>query len=254
MWRFIAASVVGTSHLRSGQSCQDRVACEVLADSTLIAATADGAGSAIMADKGAEIAVKTTIRFVSNALKNGRTDFALILLEAVMEARSNILSSAYEQDLEPRDLASTILAIIAGQTGGAAIQIGDGVIVIGSIEELWRPVFWPQHGEFANTTNFLTDEDADVLIQVKLFEDNVTDIALTTDGLESLALTFSSKSVYKPFFDGIFEPLFQTSGKGEIIHLSKMLESFLSSDRIRARTDDDVSLILATCRSQNFKP
>jgi len=45
----------------------------------------------------------------------------------------------------------------------------------------------------------------------------------------------------------MFQPLHGSSGSGELPALSVSLEEFLSSDRVRLRTDDDVSLILATC-------
>lgn len=40
----------------------------------------------------------------------------------------------------------------------------------------------------------------------------------------------------------------------EINHLSASLERFLSSERVGSRTDDDLSLILATCRQQDHQP
>ncbi|HEV7874279.1 MAG TPA: protein phosphatase 2C domain-containing protein, partial [Enterovirga sp.] len=52
MWRFATARATGTSHLRAGLPCQDRLACTVLNDGTLVAAVADGAGSAPAGDLG----------------------------------------------------------------------------------------------------------------------------------------------------------------------------------------------------------
>ena len=81
----------------------------------------------------------------------------------------------------------------------------------------------------------------------------VTDVALMTDGLESLALHYASKSVHEPFFHGMFQPLLDADGAKEINRLSTSLERFLSSERVGSRTDDDVSLILATCRQQDHQ-
>jgi hypothetical protein len=70
-----------------------------------------------------------------------------------------------------------------------------------------------------------------------------------TDGLQSLALHYASQSVHQPFFQGMFQPLHASSGSAEVPALSDSLEGFLASERVRMRTDDDVSLILATRRS-----
>jgi hypothetical protein len=47
----------------------------------------------------------------------------------------------------------------------------------------------------------------------------------------------------------MFHPLHVSSGSAEVPDLSASLEGFLSSERVRMRTDDDVSLIMATRRS-----
>jgi protein phosphatase 2C-like protein len=249
MWRFAAARATGTSHLKTGSPCQDRFSCAILNEGTLVAAVADGAGSAPLADQGAEIAVETVVRRVSANVQRQRADFAAILVEAAAEARQAVLAAASEQGTEARALASTLLATIAGPDGGAALQIGDGVIVV-SDGEGWRWVFWPQRGEYANTTHFLTDEDAPSVLQVVALPKEVTDMALMTDGLEPLALHYAIRSVHEPFFYGIFDPLFRAEGHEEITSLSAALESFLSSQRIASRTDDDVSLVVATRRPQ----
>jgi hypothetical protein len=70
-----------------------------------------------------------------------------------------------------------------------------------------------------------------------------------TDGLQPLALHYASQSVHEPFFHGMFQPLHGSPGSAEVPALSASLEEFLSSERVRMRTDDDVSLILATRRS-----
>jgi hypothetical protein len=70
-----------------------------------------------------------------------------------------------------------------------------------------------------------------------------------TDGLQPLALHYATQSVHEPFFRGMFLPLYGSSGSGEVPALSASLEQFLSSERVRMRTDDDVSLILVTRRS-----
>jgi protein phosphatase 2C-like protein len=254
MWRFAAARATGSSHLKTGLPCQDRFACAALPTDTFVAALADGAGSAAMAERGAEIVVDTVVRSLSAALQDGRTGICEILRQAAVEARERTLAVARDLGVEPRELASTLLAAVAGPMGGGALQIGDGVIVVGEGADEWCWVFWPQRGEYANTTHFLTDEDAEAHLQVDALSVGVTDISLLTDGLEPLALHYKTKTVFDRFFGGMFEPLLRSEGSSEIGQLSVALESFLTSPRIATHTDDDVSLVVATRRSATPHP
>src|SRR6516164_9659033 len=80
MWKLLAQSVVGSSHQRTGQPCQDscRTVCERIRDETvLILAAADGAGSAQHADVGATFACDSIIKKALADLREGQTVAAL---------------------------------------------------------------------------------------------------------------------------------------------------------------------------------
>jgi hypothetical protein len=248
MWRFAAARATGSSHLRADIPCQDYFACIALPGGALVAAIADGAGSAAMAEQGAQIAVDTVATYLKESLEENRTDFDLLLREAAAAARNAVIDEAHHQGSEARSYASTLLAVVLTSEGGGAMQIGDGVVVVGDDGADWSWMFWPQRGEYANTTYFLTDENAIDRVEIDVFRGIIKDVALLSDGLESLALHYASKTVYAPFFTGMFEPLLKAEGSAEIGQLSAHLERFLSSDQVRSRTDDDTSLILATRR------
>ena len=201
-----------------------------------------------------------------------------MLREAAVEARETVLGEARRRGANPRGFASTLLVAVVGPDSGSALQIGDGAIVVSDGGNGWgwvfwpqrdeyaeqmsspnqnttefRWIFWPQRGEYANTTHFLTDADALERLRVAPRLGKVTDIALMTDGLESLALRYASTAVYGPFFRGMFRPILDAGEASvnkdrEIKHLSASLDRFLSSDRVRSRTDDDVSLVLASWR------
>jgi len=250
VWRFVSAQATGTSHLRADLSCQDRLACGELLDGVFVAVMADGAGSAAMGGLGAEVAVKVVFSHLERGLKEGHPDLAFLLREAAEFARQEVLAEAVQQGHEPRELASTLLALVVSGAGGGAMQIGDGVIVVSEGMEEWGWMFWPQRGEYANTTYFLTDADALTRLQVDTFSLVVTDAALMTDGLEPLALHYATKTVHDPFFKTMFHHVVTSPGDAELTELSSDLERFLLSDQVRSRTDDDSSLILATRRSQ----
>src|SRR3954462_8300754 len=77
MWNFVYGSAAGTSHQRTGQPCQDYCVGEVVAASigpVLVAACADGAGSAALSGVGARIAVETFISQAREALMDLAAD------------------------------------------------------------------------------------------------------------------------------------------------------------------------------------
>jgi hypothetical protein len=251
MWRFAAGQATGSAHEKLKTPCQDRFACVAMREeATLIAAMSDGAGSAPLAHIGAELAVTTLTSIVQFGVRAMRNDYEQVLRDGAALARKRVLEAAAERAVSPRDLACTLLAVIAAPVGGAALQIGDGVIVVRDLGSAWRWMFWPQKGEYANATYFLTDDAALSEAQVSQLPHEVQDVALTTDGLEGLALHYASRSAHEPFFRTAFASVHAAEGDGELSVLSAALSDFLRSPPVRTRTDDDTSLILATRRNR----
>ncbi len=247
----MGARDAGSSHVALDLPCQDRFACAVPRRDWFVAAVVDGAGSASLADRGAEEAVTAVVRSVE--LASTRTDFEprSALAAATAEARASVLRLAEEEGVEGRDVACTLLSVVLSPAGGAALQIGDGLIAVTDESEEWSWVFWPQRGEYANTTRFLTDEDAEDRWMLDELPATVTDVALVSDGLEPLALHYASLSAHGPFFDAFLGPLVRSRAEGqdgEDSRLSTELARFLISERVTERTHDDVCLVLATRR------
>jgi hypothetical protein len=161
-------------------------------------------------------------------------------------ARQAIIHHAEQSQIAARDYSTTALALVIGPTGGAAAQIGDGLIAIRERGDEWSWVFWPQRGEYANVTRFLVDDDAEQIMESGLISDLVTDVALMTDGLEPLALHYESRVVHTPFFEGFARPLRGASSEGFSQELSNQLARFLVSPKVSARVDDDLTFVLAT--------
>jgi hypothetical protein len=123
-------------------------------------------------------------------------------------------------------------------------QIGDGAIVYQAEDGRYVPALWPQSGEYANCTWFLTDRDASTRVQAARAR-GVHEVALFTDGLQGLALHFVSRAAHGPFFAPMFARLRgmrPTRPRG----LAGELRAFLDSPAVNQRTDDDKTLVLAT--------
>jgi hypothetical protein len=74
----------------------------------------------------------------------------------------------------------------------------------------------------------------------------VSEIAVFTDGIEPLVLHYATKTVFSPFFENMFPAIRNSQAQGEDQALSDALASYLGSDAINSRTDDDKTLVLAS--------
>jgi hypothetical protein len=254
-WVWAGARAIGTAHLAEGLPCQDAFVCRVHQEDTacppiLIAALADGAGSAACAEVGAQIATLVVADIVSEVLMESATrdDVANVLRCAIVETQFALELEARDAARPIDDYACTLLVVILSANGGIVAQIGDGAVVIDDGERGWRPVHWPDHGEYANSTHFLTEPDALDALQLTTLERPLRRVCLFSDGLERLVLDFRDHSAHGPFFDAIFRPIEQHTEPGHAAQISRDLEALLASDSINARTNDDKSLLCATLR------
>ena len=110
----------------------------------------------------------------------------------------------------------------------------------------WRPLLWPDHGEYVNTTQFLTDADALAHLRIEQLDRPVDSVCLFSDGLERLVLDFRARAAHAPFFDAVFQRFGSEPAIGHASHVSDELGDLLASDTVNRRTDDDKSILCAT--------
>jgi serine/threonine protein phosphatase PrpC len=252
VWRHIAESARGDAHLADDTPCQDSSRVVVLGGDeheTLVACIADGAGSARYGAIGSATAADS-IAHSATAHFDLHGSFAGLTCDDVIRwcetARARLTDDAASRRAELRQLATTLCAAIVSPTCSSFFQIGDGAIILIK-NDVSGVVFWPQSGEYVNTTNFLTSHEFRDHLQFFSTTNGFSDVALLTDGIERLALRFDSRTPHRPFF----EPLFQALRTDENTpDLAENLRRFLRSDSVRSRSDDDKTLILASriCR------
>ena len=241
MWKLVLGNVQGTSHAQSGLPCQDYCA-GIIKGTTLVAACADGAGSADLSHLGSKAVVDRFIEVASTDKVPTKEQ-----VEGwVAAAREHLLETAADSGAFPRNLACTFLAALVGEDWAAFIQVGDGVIVFGGPES-YNLAFWPDNGDYANSTRFLSEDDYQQHLQIDIVERKIPELAILTDGLQMLTLDIKGKKVH----DRFFEPLFKSVRNGpDESPLQSSLESsllkFMGSKRVYERTDDDKTLFLAT--------
>jgi hypothetical protein len=126
------------------------------------------------------------------------------------------------------------------------LHIGDGAAVVQS-GGIWSAVSWPENGDYASQTFFITDDPSPHL-RITRLESPVDAVAVFSDGIERLVLDFSSRTAPAAFFDSMMKPFAVSSSVGRDLKLSASLMRYLNTESINERTDDDKSLILAVRR------
>jgi hypothetical protein len=252
-WRIALASVIGTSHMATGAPCQDfatHALIDAPDDPVLVLVASDGAGSAIHSEIGSRLASKKLIRLIRSYLASGErlSDLTRDRVENWITRIGETLAERALEDNEPvREYSCTLLAAIIGTSEAAFLQVGDGAIVVShGQEDGWSYLFWPQHGEFANTTNFVVSSDATDVLEFEVAPRRIDEVAIFTDGIENLVLHNASRSVYDPFFNLMFEPVRNSEAFGLDSKLSEGLARYLKSPAVCERSDDDKTLMLAS--------
>ena len=241
-WRVAHTSIIGTSHEKTGLPCQDVGCCRIVTDPdgrhVLLAVACDGAGSASRSLDGATLVVDRFLRDFSDASRHSGLDgiTKAFVEDWLSRVRSEIRDRADIDKLSPREFACTVLGAAVGYDRVAFFQIGDGAIVVSNRDEPddYGWVFWPQHGEFANQTNFVTQDNANEVLEFELEARCVDEIAVFTDGLERLVLDLQEKTAHAPFFRTLFGWLVKTepAAVGEDITASPVVSRYLGSKRL----------------------
>ncbi len=246
-WRVVAASVTGTSHEKNHLPCQDAHKWRVLQQGVLVAGVADGAGSATLAEIGSRKAVAAVADFVEQRAgslppADNETEWRSLLIDALTAALSAVEKEALDRNVPVRDLATTLIVLVATVSLVAVAQIGDGAALVKDNADQLVSLTRPVRGEYANETTFLVSPNAIDSAQLNVWKGRATGLAAFSDGLQMLALNMQTGSPHMPFF----VPLFGfVKSVANLDDAKSQLQAFLQSPRISQRTDDDLTLLIA---------
>lgn len=253
MWKIISASAVGTSHTDLNLSCQDHSYAGIIRSAArqdyLVCIVSDGAGSSEEGSKGAELACATARSSIETAIRNFRPSRRTKnwVKACIKDIQRVINKTAKANALSARDYACTLLGAVISPKKAVFFQIGDGAIVA-SNGYAQGVVFWPDSGPYANMTYFVTDEDALGNLHVCVTKTDIDEVALFSDGIQRLALSFEQQTPHTPFFEPMLNALRRTE-EVDCKALDEQLIDFLNSPHVNERTDDDKTLVLATRRA-----
>jgi len=245
-WRVAGASVQGTSHEARAEGCQDAHAYRVLTNGTLVIAVADGAGSAPRSAEGARRAADTLTAWLGDELEaqlpESETAWRVLTTEAFRQARRGVARLAQSKRKPVRLFATTLTCAVATQDYLIVGQIGDGIAVGQDDEGTLIAPIRPRRGEYANEAAFLTMRSALNYLDIAVSPLAIQAVAVTTDGMLRLATKLPS---YEPSL-AFYRPLLAFAANAEnAADAEDALAAFLASERVRARTDDDKTLVLA---------
>ena len=243
-WEVVAVAVQGTSHHRNNVPCQDAVHWRISPKDALVIAVADGAGSASLAEIGAEIAVRQAVEHLCSSemtLADG-TDLAWqgMLMGAFQSALAAVVAEADTRQMPLREFASTLMITLSTPDFVLVGHVGDGASVAGDDDGSVFLLTGPQNGEYANETTFLVSPGALATAQLVKWPKPARHLALFSDGLQMLALTMPGAHPHAPFFSPLFRFISSRPKEGEA-----QLRKFLTTPPVTDKADDDLSLVLA---------
>jgi hypothetical protein len=241
-WQVLGGSVTGVSHTRSNKPCQDAFTYrrhDTVADRLVIVAS-DGAGSASHAEIGARLLCNSLCDRASR-LEQSALVSREWLAEQLAQIRSEFDREAERLKIKTRELACTLLFAMVEPAGAIFAQIGDGAIVYKD-NDAYQTAFWPSRGEYANETDFVTDDNWILMLQYRCLGVTPREVAVLTDGLQSVALDYVNKSPLQAFFKPLLARL-STPTVSET--LQNEFLALLSWQGFDNRTDDDKTLIIA---------
>jgi hypothetical protein len=205
----------------------------------------DGLGSAARSDLGAQTAVEAALAAVRTRLAEDGTssqDLAVIVDEAVAAARAALEDLAAREECPLRDLACTILVLVATAQEIVTAHIGDGAMVVLTGDGL-EIASAPGESEYCNEVVPLTSPGWREALRTGARSLDVRGVALFSDGCQRVALR-KSEAGYEPH-DGFLDPVFSyiaelddlTAGTAEIHNL-------LASPKLAAVSEDDKTLVI----------
>lgn len=247
-WRIVPASVSGTSHQKRGLPCQDAYHWNRLPKGILVAAVADGAGSASLAEVGAEVAAQTAVERLGTQaailqLQKDDAGWLELLSSTLKTTQTAIAAEAVAREVEVRELATTLILVVATPALVAVAQVGDGAAVVEDNQGNLIALTSPDNGEYANQTTFLISREAADTAQMNVWRGELSHLAIFSDGLQRLALKLPEGTPHKPFFSPLFQ--FAMAATDEESAKEQLMD-FLRHGRIAERTDDDLTILLAT--------
>jgi hypothetical protein len=258
-WRIARASVIGTGHIQAKMPCQDSNYVMQVGD-TVIIAVADGLGSAAYSDRGSKFICNYVVEHLAQAmtpppptlmeslgqLVTGaipQIDMHALMIHAATEARTALMALASTEQNDLRDYACTLLVAVLSADAWHVLHIGDGAVVGITSATSVKTLSAPDNGEFINVTVPITSSDYQNHLRYTYGNERLYGIALLSDGVQPMCINYKTGDAYPGFFTPLIHWL-AAFPAGTLADASDGLSKLLDSDKLRQKSDDDMTLVL----------
>lgn len=229
-------SVIGKSHIAKGTCCQDSHMIKALENGWIIAAVADGVGSAKNSQVGSSIAAKTVVEFCAEYMP---WDYSVIGIKSMLRTAYNYafkqIIKESEKTGEPIESYDTTLTtviydgqrIIYGHSGDGAII---GLTIYGDYVQITKP----QKG--VDMISVLPLRSGYTVWSIDSYEEELAAVMLMTDGMLDYALCpyllkLSNKSeVYTPIASYFADPYGVPNSEKKAEKIKDEIKEFIIAD------------------------
>jgi hypothetical protein len=263
-WRIARASVIGSGHIHAGMPCQDSNYVMQVGD-TVIIAVSDGLGAASFSDRGSTFIcadvvnrlaqgitppeptfIESVSQFITGVAASS-IDMQAVMTNAVTASRAALIELATAAQHEPRDYACTLLVAVLSPDAWHVVHIGDGAVVGIEPTTTVRTLSAPDNGEFINVTVPVTSSDYLQHLRYSHGKESLYGIALLSDGVQPMCINYKNNAP----FPGFFQPLIAWLAafpQHTLADASAGLHTLLDSEKLRQKSDDDMTLVLVLTR------
>lgn len=244
MLGYYKMSTIGTAHqAKENGVCQDASDVTVLNNGWIVAAIADGLGSAKKSEIGSRTAVKTVLSFVSDNYPDKWHEESLmsLLRTAYHKALKTIKTLAEENQDELCDYDTTLTTVIYNGTNVVYGHVGDGGIIVLSSYGEYTVLTKAQKGEAFNETNPLRAGPEYWFFGVA--KEDVCSLVMMTDGIFDVAYPWLLKNTDQPIYVNYVRPfmdinILKVSTPADFENAQTEITDFFQSPYCKQITDD----------------
>ena len=245
---FYGTSIVGSSHIKNGTVCQDSHRISVLKNGWIVAAIADGVGSAIHSEIASKMAVDVAVSFFEERIDNATllSDALELLPQAYANAENRIERFSEELGHSITEYDTTLSVVVYDGDNIVYGHSGDGGIVALTIEGLYVPITKPQKAD-----------DGICVIPLRaganhwefgIEHGKFVSVLLATDGVYDTFFPYLLKGqkneVYVPLIRYFMDNNWLNISDDNFNDVKKSRLDFLDSDVYQPVTDDKTIVVL----------
>ncbi len=257
MVRHYGFSLAGRSHLAAGTVCQDSHITAPLPSGWVLAAVADGVGSAQRSNIGACLAVQTLAVFLAQQpIEESIAPLQELLQQGYACAMAAIVAKAKADGMPLHQYDTTLTAVLYNGKRAVFGQSGDGGLLALGEDGRYTLLTHVQKGEAYNQVYPLRSGEA--YWQFSEAAGPFAGLLLLTDGLLDVAvpplLAGQTQPLYTAFIHKLLNGSLPGLTLGALEEFSRQRQQWLQSEECAAITDDITAVALFRLGTQVAQP